>query len=211
MSDMMQVLKELFNSDLLSVHNPSHNFFRICPIDKFNNNKFEYITFEVDDYEGLFIYYISNECGFSGKEVMQKLEIFARQFNKKFIRLYDYSKIKIQNVPLPLLFVSLIKYDSSFYGRMGFTSEEYELMIKRWLKIKTVPLSTILWLQEDDISFISEICNYKNTNIYDFCNLVMNKLQNGLIKNDTVVQILVRIIRNECLVYNELQMYKQLT
>ena len=188
-----QFLKELFNSPLSIVHNPRHNFFHISPHKEYHQELFENITFEVN-HQRMFVYYISNNCGFTGKEVLLKLETFAHQLGLKQMILDDCSKIKLQGMELSLFVLSLFKNDHSFYGKMGFSSPEYQNIIERWHNLKHFQINQLQLTMEEKVVISKSkgtdlMTVYQSTNIRD-------------------LPILLNIIKNECLIHDTIRMCK---
>jgi hypothetical protein len=120
---------------------------------------------------------------------------------------------------------SLIKYNESYYGKLSYSSNEYQEIIYKWLELKKQKLCDIQELR--DIQIIYETYD-KNINLSTLCNLLYESLCNGNneccvgeIDNDELFENYVtfykyyillddifRFIKIKCMIPDEIRMFK---
>ncbi len=195
-------LENLFENKLF-IHNKA-NIFQISDNKEFVPTLFTYITFDVVK-DKIFIFYLTNKFGFSGKKILDNIEILSKHFGIHEIVLDDSSTIQINNMKISLFMTSLIKYNESYYGKLGYSSNEYQVIIEKWLELNNQKLCDIQELF--DLQIIYETCD-KNINLSTLCNLLYQSLCNG---NNEYYILLVNIfnfIKMKCMIPDEIRMFK---
>jgi len=99
-----------------------------------------------------------------------------------------------------------LKYNKSYYGKLGYTSYKYEQIIEKWLQLNKKTISEL----SDELSDIQ--INYetynRNINLSTLCNLLYELLCNGHDKYYVLPNNIFRFIKIKCIIPNEIRMFK---
>lgn len=205
MSIIIQIktfLENLFENRLF-IHNEA-NVFQISDNIEFVPTLFTYITFCVTE-DKIFVFYLTNKFGFSGKKILNNIEILAKHFGIHKIVLDDSSTIQINDIKISLFMTSLIKYNESYYGKLGYSSNEYQVIIDKWSELKKQKLCDTKELC--DIQMINETI-HKNINLSTLCNLLYQSLCDGNTEYYILLDDIFRFIKIKCMIPDEIRMFK---
>lgn len=86
--------------------------------------------------ESLSIENINSDIGISGTEQIKCLEMFCRICKIKFLQLDDRSYVMWKNNKFSLQHLSIMKYDMTFYNRLGYMQKDYLEDIEHWNDLK---------------------------------------------------------------------------
>jgi hypothetical protein len=153
------------------------NLFSITDKEYYDDTSlFTNITFEIER-NAIFIYYITNKFGISGKEILIKIETFAKCFGLNKIELYDNSMIIINNKEYSLFILNIIYYNHSFYGRYGYSSDEYNEILEKWNILKSEYFDLKFIDKYKHINNLIYLYENENTTFYELGLSIYNNIE----------------------------------
>lgn len=93
------------------------------------------ISFSFDDEHNLLITEV-NKCGFTGTELLERIELLAQKEGVPSIMLEDQSSVSYGDYRLDLAALSILTKGRSWYNSMGYYSENHEFESQEWEVIR---------------------------------------------------------------------------
>lgn len=183
----LDIVNQLFSEFTCGVLENSGEYYVIVPKrddvftpkskDLLSNNIIFYVDYDNDNNETLFIHFISNAIGISGKEILNRIERFCLMRNPKILKLSleDDSFVMWQSYKIRLSHLNILKKGLSYYNEQGYLQETFSEYLSHWNALKDRKFLEVFNVNENIKRILSDSDTIKDVGEFLYDTIKNNK------------------------------------